>query len=98
VTEEPERQCPPSSSDDDPPDFRIMPPRTDDRKGTVRVLFDPETIRWARESRSFFQIAEENRRDGLLVTLKLRHDEEIVSWLLSWGSHVRVLESASGHF
>jgi predicted DNA-binding transcriptional regulator YafY len=30
--------------------------------------------------------------NGLLVTLKLRHEEDAVQWLLGWGAHVRVLE------
>jgi predicted DNA-binding transcriptional regulator YafY len=29
---------------------------------------------------------------GLLVTLKPHQEGEVLQWLLSWGSHVRVLE------
>ncbi|MEO6892391.1 MAG: WYL domain-containing protein, partial [Ktedonobacteraceae bacterium] len=32
---------------------------------------------------------------GLLVTLRIRHESEILQWLLSWGSRVQVLEPAS---
>jgi predicted DNA-binding transcriptional regulator YafY len=78
-----------------PPDFKITPRLPDDRKVTVHVLFDHETAQWARESRSFFQVAEEKHPDGLLVTLKIRQDEELVQWLLGWGSHVLVLEPNS---
>jgi predicted DNA-binding transcriptional regulator YafY len=34
----------------------------------------------------------EETPEGLLVTLKVRQESEILQWLLSWGSHVRVLE------
>jgi predicted DNA-binding transcriptional regulator YafY len=45
-----------------------------------------------RESRSFFTVAEEETADGLLVTLAIRREADLLQWLLSWGSHVRVLE------
>ncbi len=58
----------------------------------ARILFDAEAARWARESPSFFTIAQEDTADGgLLVTLRSRQEDEITQWLLSWGSHVRVL-------
>jgi len=31
----------------------------------------------------------------LLLTFKIRHEAEIVQWLLSWGAQVRVLEPES---
>ncbi|HLZ22107.1 MAG TPA: YafY family protein [Ktedonobacterales bacterium] len=59
----------------------------------VRIHFAPEVVRWVREAPSFFAIAEEEAPDGgLLVTLHVRHESEILQWLLSWGRHVRVLE------
>ena len=30
--------------------------------------------------------------DGLLVTLHYRDEKDILTWLLGWGSHLRVLE------
>jgi predicted DNA-binding transcriptional regulator YafY len=75
-----------------PADFKFMHQERDDRPIMVRVLFDVETARWVRETPSFFQVAEEECTDGLLVTLKVRHPNEVLSWVLSWGSHVRVLE------
>ncbi len=57
----------------------------------VRVLFAPEVTRWVREAPSFFAIAEEETPDGLLVTLHVRHEDEILQWLLGWGRHARVL-------
>ncbi|MDE3230650.1 MAG: YafY family transcriptional regulator [Chloroflexota bacterium] len=65
-------------------------------KGTTveaRILFDAEAARWARESPSFFTVAqEETAEGGLLVTLRLRQAEDITQWLLGWGAHARVLE------
>ncbi len=61
----------------------------------VRVLFDKEVARWVREGRSYYVTSEEETSDGLLVTLMIRHESEIIQWLLSWGSHVRVIEPAS---
>jgi predicted DNA-binding transcriptional regulator YafY len=57
----------------------------------VRVLFDAEVARWVRESPSYFTIAEEETPDGLLVTLHVRQESEIVQWILGWGRHARVL-------
>jgi predicted DNA-binding transcriptional regulator YafY len=62
---------------------------------TVRVSFDPAVARWVQESRPHGVVAEELRQDGLLVTLRVRQEREIVPWLLGWGRHVRVLEPES---
>lgn len=59
----------------------------------ARILFDAEAARWARESPSFFTVSqEETAEGGLLVTLRLRHAEDVTQWLLGWGRHARVLE------
>jgi predicted DNA-binding transcriptional regulator YafY len=65
------------------------------RSLVVRALFDSTAAYWAQESPSFFTVAEQQRDDGLLVTLRVRHEHDILQWLLSWGSHVRVLEPDS---
>ncbi|MGI8857184.1 MAG: helix-turn-helix transcriptional regulator [Thermomicrobiales bacterium] len=70
-------------------------PRDEGRDLIVRALFDQETARWVRESRSFFTVAEEETADGLLVTLRVRREADVLQWLLGWGSHVRVLEPES---
>ena len=61
----------------------------------VRALFDSTAAYWVRESPSFFTVAEQPRDDGVLVTLRVRHEQDILQWLLGWGSHVRVLEPDS---
>ena len=65
------------------------------RQTVVRVLFDSEVARWVQEARSYYVIGEEETQDGLLVTLKIRQESEILQWLLGWGQHVRVLEPES---
>jgi predicted DNA-binding transcriptional regulator YafY len=61
----------------------------------VRALFSPTIADWVRESPSFFAVAEEQRDDGLLITFRVRHERDLLSWLLSWGRHVCVLEPES---
>ena len=66
-----------------------------ERTLVVRALFDKEIARWVHESRSYYVISEEETAEGLLVTLRIRHESEVTQWFLGWGSHVRVLEPAS---
>ncbi len=63
-----------------------------DRNVVVRALFDHETARWVRENPTYFQVSEEERPDGLLITLTIQQPGDILNWLMSWGSHVRILE------
>jgi len=62
------------------------------RRMLVRVLFDTEVARWVQEARSYYITYQEVTHDGLLVTLEPHQESEVLQWLLSWGSHVRVLE------
>lgn len=79
-----------------PPDFTMQQPAVDEsRTLTVRALFAPEAARWVREAPSFYTVQQEQRADGLLVTLRVRDEQEVLQWLLSWGRHVRVLEPLS---
>jgi predicted DNA-binding transcriptional regulator YafY len=61
----------------------------------VRVLFDHAIARWVRESNFYFVTHTEETPDGLYVTLTIREEREVIHWLLSWGSAVRVLEPDS---
>jgi len=76
-----------------PANFKMDNTRSDQRRRMlIRVLFDTEVARWVRESRSFYVTSQELTPDGLLVTLRPHQESEVLQWLLSWGSHVRVLE------
>ena len=80
-----------------PGDFKMQRPTNEHetRTLTVRALFDPEIARWVREARSYYTTCEEETPGGLLVTLQIRQESEILHWLLSWGRHVHILEPAS---
>lgn len=67
----------------------------DDRRVIVRALFAAEAARLVEESRYYYIATQETTADGLLVTLRVRREEDVVAWLLGWGRHVRVLEPYS---
>ena len=77
-----------------PTDFTIQSHalNTSDNTFSARVVFAPTVARWVMEERFLFIAATETRGDGLMVTLRLRHLDDVVQWILSWGSQVRVLE------
>jgi predicted DNA-binding transcriptional regulator YafY len=79
-----------------PANFKMGESRSGQQRSILVVaLFDKEVARWVRESRSYYTVSEEETHEGLLVTLMPRQESEILQWLLSWGSHVRVLEPES---
>ena len=78
-----------------PADFALKQSPLADRTVVVRVLFRPALARWVREARSYFAVSEEDRPNGLLVTLRIRREDELIQWLLGWGAGVQVLEPES---
>ncbi len=79
-----------------PADFRLsLRKQQEQRDVTVRALFAAEVARWVRESPSFFTVGAEETPAGLLVTLRVRDERDVLQWLLSWGRHVRVLAPPS---
>ena len=80
---------------DRPPNFRLEPPEDDQRHLKIVALFSPEAAPWVRESRSYYIDSMEEVADGLMVTMRVRVEDEIFQWLFSWGSQVRVLEPES---
>ena len=68
---------------------------TETREVTVRVQFEPRFTDLIKGAPSFYVVETEEEVDGLVVTLKVRREAEVIPWLLGWGSHVRVLEPAS---
>ena len=75
--------------------FRVGPKPPTDKDITARVLFKPTVARWVQEDSFFYVVNMETQPDGLLVTLRVRQESDLVQWLLGWGSNVRVLEPAS---
>ena len=64
------------------------------RKIIVKALFPKEKdmTRWVKENLSFFTTYMEETEQGFMVTLNVRDIEEILPWMLSWGSNILVLE------
>lgn len=78
-----------------PVDFKLQQGPQEDRIVEVRALFSEEVARWVLEAPSYYTVAAEQTAEGLVVTLMVRHEQEVLQWLLSWGRHVRVLSPAS---
>jgi predicted DNA-binding transcriptional regulator YafY len=80
-----------------PADFtmRYDPTRESDRTFQARILFDNEVTRWVMEDRFYFMVATDETAEGMIVTVRSHHAEDVVPWLLRWGRHARVLEPDS---
>lgn len=78
-----------------PADFKIQFGADEDRTVKVRALFDHTVARRVQEAPSLYQAAQTEHTNGLMVTFMVRQPEDMLQWLLSWGSHVRVLEPDS---
>ncbi len=82
-----------------PADYKMAPPEEDDRQVIVRALFNSDAAPWVRESRSYYVTEMLDNPEGhpgcLLVTMKAHFETEVISWLLSWGAKVEVLEPES---
>ena len=78
-----------------PANFELASLARDERDLVVRVLFDANIARWVREDRLFYTEGEQETDNGLLVTLRVRHETDVLQWLLGWGARVRVLEPES---
>ncbi len=70
-------------------------PADEPREIVVEVLFDEAAAAWVHDTPSFFVEDRVKRPDGLLVTLRVRREAEVLPWLLGWGAHARVLAPAS---
>lgn len=72
-----------------------LPAYTEDWKAEaplVRVRFDPSVERWVRERQPFTLVREE---PGPIFVYAVRREEDLLQWLLSWGSLVEVLSPAT---
>lgn len=78
-----------------PADFKMEDHAEEARPVIVRALFDKEATPWVRESPSYYVAAMEDTPAGLLVTMKVRTEDDVINWLMSWGGRVRVLEPES---
>jgi predicted DNA-binding transcriptional regulator YafY len=75
-----------------PPDYRWQDEEDrDDRALVVRLIIAEDVLPWIEEDRFYYIDTREPHPDGVLVTLRVRHIDEIVQWVLGWGRHVRVI-------
>jgi predicted DNA-binding transcriptional regulator YafY len=57
----------------------------------VQVLFQPSVARWVQEEGFYYVTHMEMCPEGLQVTLRIRHENDVLAWLLGWGAQVCVL-------
>jgi predicted DNA-binding transcriptional regulator YafY len=57
----------------------------------ARVRFDDRVLRWVRERQPFTLLREEQDAVGPVFLYALRDEQELLTWLLTWGSAVEVL-------
>ncbi len=75
-----------------PPGYRMAPHgEAEPRDVVVQVLFEPAVARWVQRAPGFYVEDMEKRADGLLVTLRVRREAEVLPWLLGWGASAHVL-------
>jgi len=75
----------------------VIPPRSEDWKSSVpeaRVRCDPVVERWLRERQPFTFLREELDSDGPVFVYAIRDEQDLVRWILSWGTSVEVLAPA----
>lgn len=68
---------------------------SDDRNERVLVLANPKIADKITETCHFYMESTEEREDGLIVNFLVRQPEELLSYILSWGGDVKVLEPES---
>lgn len=67
------------------------------RDVVIRLLFDEDAAPWVMEDRLYYIERREPVRDGVEVTLRVRHVDEAFQWILSWGRRVRVISPDELH-
>jgi predicted DNA-binding transcriptional regulator YafY len=76
-----------------PADFSLEAlKQVDDRTVFIRAVLDDDIAPWVSEDHFFYIHMREPHPEGVLVTLRVRHIDEAVQWVLGWGKHIRVLE------
>ncbi len=63
-----------------------------ERNVEIKVLFQHEILGRLAEAPSFYITDTQPHPDGLMVTLRVRHEQDVLHWLLGWGRHIRVID------
>ncbi|WP_338553666.1 YafY family protein [Paenibacillus sp. KS-LC4] len=66
-----------------------------DRKLSVRIWVNPSIADKVKEQNNFYMESLEETEDGLYINFLVRVQEELLHWILGWGSGVIVLEPES---
>lgn len=61
----------------------------------MRFSFEASQLRWMRERLTSFEAAIEEEGEAYVATVRVQDEEQLLGWLLSWGSKVRCLEPYS---
>lgn len=79
-----------------PDDFNLQEYRPpDDRKIRIRALFNIDIADKVKESNIYYMEKADLRADGYYVDFRVREPEELLQWILRWGSDVVILEPES---
>jgi predicted DNA-binding transcriptional regulator YafY len=79
-----------------PSDFNLQDQKpVDDRHLIVRIQAHPDIADKIKESNNYYMEEFEDREEGMYVTFRVRHPEELLHWVLGWGADVVVLEPES---
>ncbi len=72
----------------------LKPPRLPLEGWRVVARFEQGAVRWVREAQHFglVEVQEEEANKGTVMVYQVASLDQIVGWLLSWGSQVEVLE------
>jgi len=79
-----------------PEGFDIQQYRPADRRETmVELRFEPHLARRLKENRSFYMHEERITEEALYQTLRVNRIEDVLPWIMSWGSAVQVIAPSS---
>lgn len=75
-----------------PPDFRMEQLEEDDSpKILVKLLADKSIIRWINEFKPYRFVNQQKNKNGFVLTFEVDNESQILPWILSWGSKIKVL-------
>lgn len=75
-----------------PSNFRLEQLAEDDSpKIKVKVIVDKNIIRWVNEHRPYRFVSRKENKDGFVLTIEVDNESQIIPWILSWGSKIKVL-------
>ena len=75
-----------------PPNFKMEQLEEDDSpKILVKLLADKSIIRWINEFKPYRFLNQQKNNNGFVLTFEIDNESQILPWILSWGSKIKVL-------